>query len=160
MRTVAEWAGIVISEVSPGRPVSAHIGEIGEPCASVEDAINAFGELARSVDINRFIPILILPLHDVAELVPVPPTWSETWMKGHLEPPSLAIQAVESRLCIENVEEYRCPMDSHPLVTAARGATWVAYYRCFRSMDARRLGWEYSRCVYIEAVLSQLIISV
>lgn len=60
------------------------------------------------------------------------------------EPPSLYVFSEEHWSTPGDREEYRCPYDAHPW-----GDDYVAEYVCGRSTQERRLGWEFTKTVWV-----------
>jgi hypothetical protein len=78
------------------------------------------------------------------ELAPTPPAPEslQSEVSPH-EPPSLYVCRDILAMYAPHFEEFRIPLD------APTGAT-VCYYTCFRSLEAARLGHEYSRVVWYD----------
>jgi hypothetical protein len=154
MSTIKEWVERALAEVALRNPITAHIKDFYGSRKTLTESIEAFVQLVECLDLETFIPLLILPLEDSETLSLMVPPWSELKWDQDDEPPSLGIAVLDSRKLVESVEEYRCPLDPPPHLASLRGVAWIAYYRCFRSLYAKEMGWEYCRCMYIEAVPS------
>lgn len=95
--------------------------------------------------------IACFPLQSSVELDTRPIEWADLTFSGDDEPPSVHMLTPGAALLYEDTEEYRCP------VTSPTRGDGVAYYRCFRPSLGIENGWEYSRAIYVEVLLSESI---
>lgn len=109
----------------------------------------AFSELRRKGSSGSFRLVACFPLRSSDELDVRPAQWSDLTSDVD-EPPSLHLVDQVAALGTEDCEEYRHPMDGPPLNEC------IAYYRCFRPHLGIDNDWEYTRAIYIEAVVCAL----
>jgi hypothetical protein len=88
-----------------------------------------------------------VPLRSAPELMTVAPVSLPSDVDP-LEPPSLYACRDILTMYVPYFEEFRIPVDGPTGSTAC-------YYSCFRSPEAARLGWEYSRVVWFDIMTDQ-----
>jgi hypothetical protein len=159
MNNVNEWVKGALEELSLNTPVSQHVNAIAGVRISLEACFEMFNSLVDCLNLAEVTPILIVPIGDSENLSTEVPPWREVQTENLLETPSLAISLVQARLFVTRGEEYRREIETpRPFVTHS-SAMVHSYYKCFRSIKSTQLGWEFTRCMYVEAVPATLVLS-
>ena len=153
------WVEKAIPSVHDRAPLSFHVdaflGDLSSGASPVGDAIQVFGSLVLIVDLVRFKPMLVVPLIPSDELDPRHVEWSEAASQLKEEPPSLYLLSRDVDKFLQRAEEYRCPV-ARPVLPGIEG-DYASYYRCYRSAMGREWGWDFERCLYLEAYPPELL---
>ena len=157
---VRAWVAQAIASIDAHTPVSFHVdsflGDLSSGTSPVGDGILLFGEVVSILDLVRIKPVLVVPLTPSDELDACSVAWSEAANQLKNEPPSLYLMSRESDKLLVRAEEYRCPVEP-PVLPGIKGE-YASYYRCYRGAKEREWGWEFERCLYLEAYPSEFLI--
>ncbi|RLB45423.1 MAG: hypothetical protein DRJ42_29930, partial [Deltaproteobacteria bacterium] len=122
-----------------------------EPARAIELALAAFRGLlqAPSLDLGRQMPVLVIALQPLMQIQLTPVPWSVLAEHVIYEPPTLYVIDRLASLLPDLGEEFRCRIPQP--TNLPEGVEFNSYYRCYRDSRAREHGWEFERCLYLEA---------
>lgn len=148
------WLDEALRNVTPQAPQHLHIDQLGAAGATGEAALSLASEayafvLERMGDSATDVKaVLFLPLHDSEALDPQPPSRAQLVEELEHEPPSIYLLSREVEKHLDIREEYRVPYALNlPVTSRPDVSTW---YRLYRSGEAYRQGWEYTRHIMLE----------
>lgn len=150
---ITKWIDMALEMVAENRPVSSHLDEILSPQAFSRHPIDAslatFRTAADVFGVRLECSLLLCwPCGATPALEPTPPA-SLSECDGE-EPPSLIILHSHAGTLHEEVEEYRRPVHASAMGVPVDNV--VAYYRCFRDLEAIENDWEFSRALYFQVL--------